>query len=82
MTDVDILSALAEVAREELGCQAPIDPGSPLVEVLELDSIRTLTLLTAVEDRFRICLPPGEEAGVVTAADLVRLIRRQLDDAA
>jgi acyl carrier protein len=48
-------------------------------EILGLDSLKLLTLAVEVENRFRICLDPEDEAGIETVADLVAIIRRQLD---
>ena len=46
---------------------------------MQLDSLRLLTLVLEVENRFRICLDDGDELAVETAGDLVALIRRRLE---
>jgi len=49
-----------------------------LVEALALDSLRTLTLVAELENRFRVCFEDGDEAGLTTVASLVALLHRLL----
>jgi acyl carrier protein len=79
MTDREILEGIAAVAREHVGFEGELRPEMRLVESLGLDSLKLLTLAVEVENRFRICLDPEDEAGIETVADLVAIIRRQLD---
>jgi acyl carrier protein len=79
MTDREILEGIAAVAREHVGFGGELQPEMRLVESLGLDSLKLLTLAVEVENRFRICLDPEDEAGIVTVADLVAIIRKQLD---
>ena len=76
-TSEAILAEIADVARQKLGWAGSMDLDVPLVETLALDSIRQLTLIVEIEDRFRICLDERDEAAVRTAGDLVDLIRRK-----
>lgn len=69
-----LLDAIARLARDELDHRGAVTPGMRLVEDLGLDSIRLLTLATAVEDHFRICLDEADEASLVTVGDLATLI--------
>ena len=78
MTDREILASLAKIARRKLDHPGDLEPGMRLVEDLELDSIRLLTLATEVEDHFRICLDEDDEAGIVTVDDLVAVVRKKL----
>ena len=75
----EIITAIAELAREKLDYSGPLTPEMRLVEDLELDSIRLLTLATAVEDHFRICLEEDDEASIETVADLVAVVERELE---
>ena len=50
-----------------------------LVEDLELDSLKALTLAVEVENRFQICLDPEIEAGIVTLGDLVEAVRSSME---
>jgi len=77
LTKQEILAGIAEVARIHLGGVAPLDPELRLVEDLELDSIKSLTLALEVENHFRVCL--DEEAGIITVGDLVRVVEEHLD---
>lgn len=78
MNDDDILAGVRAVAREHLGYGGELAPGMRLVEDLELDSIRLLTLAMEVENRFRVRLDEADEAGIETVGDLVALVRRKL----
>ena len=78
MTDAEILAAVADVARTHVGYHGTLRPDQRLVEDLELDSLKALTLAVEVENRFRICLHPENEARISTVGDLVREIEREL----
>jgi acyl carrier protein len=71
------LAALEEIARAKLGWEGRLAPGMSLGEAFALDSLRRLTLVVEVEDRFRICLEEGDEASIETVGDLLRTIRRK-----
>ena len=51
---------------------------TPLVEALALDSLAMLVLIAELENRFHVCFDAGDEAGLVTVADLVTVLRRRL----
>lgn len=74
----EILRGIVEVARRHVGWQGELEPGMRLVEDLELDSLKSLTLALEVENRFQVELDEAE--GIVTVGDLVDEIRRRLDD--
>lgn len=74
-SDETLLEDIGRLARDELGHRGPLTSEMRLVEDLGLDSIRLLTLATAVEDHFRVCLDEADEASLVTVNDLVTLIR-------
>jgi acyl carrier protein len=73
-----VLREIAELATAELEVEAPLFPETRLVEDLALDSLRRLTLAVAIEDRFRICFDPEDEAALTTVGDLVTLVRSKL----
>ena len=75
-----ILDAIRELARSKLDYEGDLQPESRLVEDLELDSIRLLTLAMEVEDHFEICLDEDDEAGIETVADLLALVEKKLDE--
>ena len=75
-TDAEIIAGIAEVANAHLDWHGELLPDMKLVEDLELDSLKALTLALEVENRFRVYL--DEEGDLVTIGDLVSAIRRQL----
>lgn len=79
MSDEVILAGIAEVARAHLGWDGIVTPDLRLIEDLRLDSIRLLTLAAEVENRFRVLLDEGDEAGIETVGDLVAVVRGKLD---
>ncbi|MCL4836341.1 MAG: acyl carrier protein [Thermoanaerobaculia bacterium] len=78
MTEAEVLAAIAAVAREQLGLERPLAPEARLVEDLDLDSLRLLTLAAEVENRFRVRLEPEDEAEIATVGDLVRVVAAKL----
>jgi len=78
MTDADIVAAIHDVARTHLRVDREIGMETRLVEALRLDSLRMLTLVAELENRFRVCFGEGDEVGLTTVADLVAVVRRRL----
>ena len=74
MTRETILNQLKEVVAETLEWDGEFNERTPLVEALALDSLRMLTLLVAVEDRFEICLDETDEEGLEVVGDLVDIL--------
>jgi len=79
VSDEAILAGIGEVARAHLGWEGVVTPELRLIEDLRLDSIRLLTLAAEVENRFRVLLDEGDEAGIETVGDLVAVVRGKLD---
>ena len=73
-----ILEGIAEVAQKHLEWSGSLRPEMRLVEDLELDSLKALTLALEVETHFRVCLDP--DAAIETVADLVAAIQEHMDD--
>lgn len=78
MSPDEILSAIVGLARDKLDHAGDLTPEARLVEDLELDSVRLMTLAMEVEDHFRICLDEADEAAIVTVGDLVATVERKL----
>lgn len=78
MTDDELFAAIAVLGGERMGWGPGITPGTRLIEDLHLDSLQLLTLAVEVENRFRVRIPPDDEAGVRTVGDLVAVVRRHL----
>jgi acyl carrier protein len=77
-----ILAGIQEVAALHLDWHGDLPLEAKLVDDLELDSIRLLTLAVEVENRFRVALEPEDEAGIVTVADLVEAVAHRLAESA
>ena len=80
MNQESILQGVTLVAQRHLGWQGELEPNLHLVEDLELDSLRLLTLAVEVENHFRICLDEQDEDEIETIGDLVRVIERKTAD--
>ncbi|MGD9253221.1 MAG: phosphopantetheine-binding protein [Holophagae bacterium] len=78
LSRAEVLAGIEEVANQHVGWSGELRPEMRLVEDLELDSIKSLTLALEVENAFRVELDQAE--GLVTVGDLVDEIRRRLDD--
>ena len=70
-----ILEGIREVVRSHLQVQDPVELDTPLVEAWRLDSLRMLTLVAELENRFQVIFADGDEQGLDTVADLVALLR-------
>jgi acyl carrier protein len=75
---VSVIDGITEVARAHLGWDGELRPEMRLVEDLELDSLKRLTLALEVENHFQICF--DEESAILTVGDLVEIIRERLDE--
>ncbi len=76
-SDEVILRGIEEVVRVHLGRDLALRPSDRLVETVELDSLRRLTLVIEIENHFRVCLEDGDEGDVETVADLIAMIRKR-----
>lgn len=74
----EVLQGIERVARTRLGWRGDLRPDMHLVEDLELDSLRLLTLAVEVENHFQICLDEEDEAAIDTVGDLVRVVAEKL----
>ena len=78
MTRDEIALRLRAIVRERLAREAPESPDADLLADLELDSVRQLELVVAIENEFQICLTPEDEQGIATLAELAVLVERRL----
>ena len=79
MNDQGLVDGIVQVARDHLHLDpaAPVTLETEIVEAWGLDSVRQLTLIVQLENFFEVCFEEGDEADLVTVADLVALIRRR-----
>ncbi|HYB40419.1 MAG TPA: phosphopantetheine-binding protein [Candidatus Methylomirabilis sp.] len=78
MTDVEILNGIRDVLRTHLEVSEEVGMDTPLVESLALDSLRMLTLVVELENRFHVHLKDEDEEGLTRIGDVVALLRRRL----
>ncbi|MEM6793140.1 MAG: acyl carrier protein [Acidobacteriota bacterium] len=76
-TASETLETVRQIARRELGSSGNLDRETRLIEDLELDSIRLMTLAMAVEDHYSVCLDEEDEQAILTLGDLVDTIERK-----
>ncbi|WP_242396110.1 phosphopantetheine-binding protein [Anaeromyxobacter oryzisoli] len=67
-----VAAEIRRIAREDLGLEAAAPAGAPLASAL--DSLALLSLVVAVEDRFRVALSDEAAAGARSLEDLARLV--------
>lgn len=78
MNLTEIEAGVVQVLRQRLNIQGPLSSETDLVADLQLDSIKLLTLVVELENRFQVCFEQGDEAEVRTLADLSALVARRL----
>ncbi len=79
-TETDVLAAIREIAATELQISREILPSHELLADLELDSIALVTMLAAIENRFRVILP-AESQTLRTVRDIVaEVVQRTRED--
>jgi acyl carrier protein len=71
-----IRQVLSEIVHEQLEWKGQL-PENELASAF--DSMQRLTLVVAIEDRFRICLDDDDEKEIRTIDDLIAMIRKKLD---
>ena len=75
MTPETIQQTLTQLAEQELGLAAGLNPGDL---ANQLDSVARLTLVVAIEDHFKICFEPEDEERIHGINDIVEVISRKL----
>ena len=70
----EALGEIRRVAAQELALPREPQPLDDLILDLHLDSVGLLTLVVALEDRFRLRLDEEDAARVRTVGDLVALV--------
>lgn len=66
---------ILRIARDELHLDGEHAPGEALAA--RLDSLALLSLVVAIEDRFRLVLTDDDAAGTRSLEDLSRLVARR-----
>jgi acyl carrier protein len=74
ITETDVLEAIREIATRELQIRRELLPSHELIGDLELDSIKLVTMLASIENRFRVCLEPADAGSIRTVQDIVEQV--------
>ena len=84
LSDAQLLSQIRMLAATELDLKpeqvAGVQLDTPIIEGLELDSLKQVMLLTSLEETYGVVLAPAtvnELRALRTVGDLVRLIRER-----
>jgi acyl carrier protein len=77
--EAEIAAEIRRLAREELGIAA--EPADDEELASRLDSLALLSLVVAVEDRFRVALDHLDAAGTRSLADLARAVAARQEGA-
>ena len=71
MDSEQVRNAVATILREEVQWEGPFPEGGL---DKHLDSLQRMSLVVAVEDHFRICFEPEDEAAIHDLGDFLRVI--------
>jgi acyl carrier protein len=77
VTEAEVLGELRGIVRDRLRLDVPMEMSSDLRRDLQLDSLKALELVVAIENRFHVTLTPEVEAQLKTVGDIVQLIIRE-----
>lgn len=75
-----IEAQIARILREQLAVEVPLDAETDLLVDLQLDSVQQLTLIVELENHFRVCFDPGDEAGLSTLGSVAELLQRLCEE--
>ena len=83
--EAQVQAALVEIRRilaEELEWTGRVEPAHELLGDLQLDSLGLTVLAVGLENRFRVKLTEEDSAGILTVADLMRLVAARTAESA
>ena len=70
----EVVVEIRRILGEELEWKGAVRPSDDLLKDLQLDSLGLTVLAVGLENRFRVKLSEEDSVGVVTVADLARLV--------
>lgn len=73
-----IADTVVRFLGRHVSIEVPVVPTLDLVEDLKLDSLDQLAFVVELENHFRICVEPSDEASLSTLGDVVALVERRL----
>lgn len=74
----NVAATVVRYLGRHVSIEVPLDPTLDLVEDLKLDSLDQLALVVELENHFRICIEPSDEASLSTLRDVVALVERRI----
>jgi acyl carrier protein len=74
----DVVAEIRRILGEELEWKGTVEPAHDLLRDLQLDSLGITVLAVGLENRFRVKLSEEDAAGVLTVADLAKLVSRRV----
>ncbi|HSI05902.1 MAG: acyl carrier protein [Myxococcota bacterium] len=74
MSEGEIFHSVSELVTKTMKREVEISMTTDFRRDLQLDSLKLLELVVAIEDRFEVCLDPGDEAALITVGDVVRFL--------
>jgi acyl carrier protein len=74
----DVVTEIRRILGEELEWKGAVEPAHDLLKDLQLDSLGITVLAVGLENRFRVKLSEEDAAGVLTVADLAKLVTRRV----
>ena len=82
MTDLreEILAEIRRALAADLEFQGPVELRSELAADLLVDSVGTIVLAVALEDRFRVKLTGTDASAIVSVQDLVDAVEKAVGD--
>jgi acyl carrier protein len=70
----EVVAEIRRILGEELEWKGAVEPSHDLLKDLQLDSLGLTVLAVGLENRFRVKLSEDDSVGIVTVADLARLV--------
>lgn len=74
----EVVAEIRRILGEELEWRGAVEPAHDLLKDLQLDSLGITVLAVGLENRFRVKLSEDDAAGVLTVADLAKLVTRRV----
>jgi len=74
VSEGEIFHSISELVTKTMKREVEISMTTDFRRDLQLDSLKLLELIVAIEDRFEVCLEPGDEAALITVGDVVRFL--------
>jgi acyl carrier protein len=74
----EVVAEVRRILGEELEWRGAVEPSHDLLKDLQLDSLGLTVLAVGLENRFRVRLSEEDTAGIITVADLAKLVSQRV----